>query len=58
MTGRRSTARTVGAVALLISAAPLVVACTIKSAGHGPQGPEPTQGPFATVGTQTVPAAP
>jgi hypothetical protein len=58
MTGRSSTRRRVAAVALLVSVSPLVVACTIKSTGNSHQGPEPTQGPFGSVGTQTVPAVP
>ncbi|HEY3529876.1 MAG TPA: hypothetical protein VGK78_12070 [Nocardioides sp.] len=58
MTGRSSTRRRVAALAVLVSAFPVLVACTLKSAGNSPQGPEPTQGPFASPGTETIPAIP
>jgi hypothetical protein len=56
---RPTPARAVLAAALLVSASVLMVACTIKSPGTtSPQNPGPTQGPFASVGTETVPAVP
>jgi hypothetical protein len=35
-----------------------MVACTIHQPNNGTNSPEPTQGPFASVGTETIPAAP
>jgi hypothetical protein len=47
-------------LALLIAISPAVAACTIHTPNkdNNPQGPEPTQGPFASAGTETVPAIP
>jgi hypothetical protein len=64
MTRRSSTSHTAGrralvAAALLVSGSVLMVACTLKSPGTtSPQNPGPTQGPFASAGTETVPAIP
>ena len=57
MTRRRSTRRLFATLALLVVTTPLVGACTIHHSTNGPS-PEPTQGPFASAGTQTVPALP
>jgi hypothetical protein len=47
-------------LALLIAVSPAVAACTIHTPNqdNGPPSPEPNQGPFASVGTETVPAVP
>lgn len=47
-------------LALWIAISPAVAACTIHGPNHdnNPQGPEPGRGPFASVGTETVPAIP
>jgi hypothetical protein len=58
MTGRSSIRHRVAVLALLVAASPLVGACTIHRSSNGPSQPEPSQGPFASVGTQTIPAAP
>jgi hypothetical protein len=59
MTGRSSIRRRIAVVALLVSGAPALAACTLHpSSNGGPSQPEPTQGPFASVGTETIPAAP
>ena len=57
MVSRSSRGRRVAALALLVAASPLVGACTIHHSTNGPS-PEPTQGPFGSAGTQTVPAIP
>jgi hypothetical protein len=58
-TSTTSARRAVLAAALLVSAPVLVVACTLKSPSTtSPQNPGPTQGPFSSVGTETVPAVP
>ena len=57
MTRRRSTRRLFATLALLVVTTPLVGACTIHHSTNGPS-PEPTQGPVASAGTQTVPALP
>jgi hypothetical protein len=50
--------RTAAMLALLVAGTPLVVACTFHATHPDPQGPEPSNGPFASVGTETVPAVP
>ena len=50
--------RTAATLALLVAGSPLVVACTFHTTHPDPQGPEPSNGPFASVGTETVPAVP
>jgi len=57
MASRSSRRRRLAALALLVAASPLVGACTIHHSTNGPS-PEPTQGPFGSAGTQTVPAIP
>jgi hypothetical protein len=57
---RRSLLRT-GTVrlALLIAVSPALAACTIHTTKtNNPQTPEPTQGPFASASTETIPAIP
>jgi hypothetical protein len=59
MTSRSSTRRRIVVLVMLVAGLPLVVACTVRTPGNNtPQGPEPTQGPFASAGTETVPAMP
>ena len=59
MTGGRTAWRAAMAAALVASGSVLVVACSIRSPGtDSPQNHGPTQGPFASVGTETVPAVP
>ena len=58
MTSRLTMRRTAAMLALLVAGTPLVVACTFHTTHPDPQGPEPSNGPFASVGTETVPAVP
>ena len=46
-------------LALVIAVSPALAACTIHTTKtNNPQTPEPTQGPFASPGTETIPAIP
>jgi hypothetical protein len=59
MTGRLPTRRSVAVLALLVSGSPLLIACTIHHPGdNGTKSPVPPEGPFASVSTETLPAAP
>jgi len=50
--------RTAATLALLVVGSPLAVACTLHTTHPDPQGPEPSNGPLGSVGTETVPAVP
>ena len=58
MTGRPTMRRTAATLAVLVAGSPLVVACTLHTTHPDPQGPEPSNGPLGSVGTETVPAVP
>ena len=58
MSGRSSVRRRIAVAVLLVSGTPCLFACTIVHVSNNPSGPEPTQGPFASGGTETVPALP
>ena len=60
MTGHSLLRSRIARLALLIAVSPVVAACTLHTPhqDNKPQSPEPTQGPFASVGTETVPAVP
>lgn len=46
-------------LALAIAVSPALAACTIHTTKtNNPQPPEPTQGPFASASTETIPAIP
>ena len=58
MTSRLTMRRTAATLALLVVGSSLVVACTLHTTHPDPQGPEPSNGPLGSVGTETVPAVP